>query len=173
MSPPIEPSQLSPDPTPSSPPQPNPQPQRLPQKPLPGLQPPLDILIPTSPPQLKSIPPKNRRHDQRELHLGHIPPHTAPRPIAKRNKALLLPFGQIPRAETVWTELVCVRAPDLGAVVDRVRGHGERGPGWEVVRADGDAGPGWDDAWEAEGGGGVDAEGFGDDVVETGGARVG
>jgi len=54
-------------------------------------------------------------------------------------------------------------------VVDCVGGHGEDGAGWEGVVAEGDAGTGGDDAGEAEGGGGVDAQGFVDDVVEAGG----
>ena len=54
-------------------------------------------------------------------------------------------------------------------MVDCVGGDGEDGALREAVVADGDAGPGGDDAGEAEGGGGVDAEGFGDHVVETAG----
>jgi hypothetical protein len=52
-------------------------------------------------------------------------------------------------------------------VVDRVGGDGEDGAGREVVSAEGDAGAGGDDAGEAEGGGGVDAEGFVDGVVKA------
>ena len=61
-----------------------------------------------------------------------------------------------------------VGVPDGGGVVDCVGGDGEDGAGGEVVRAEGYAGAGGDDAGETEGGGGVDAEGFGDDVAEAG-----
>lgn len=54
-------------------------------------------------------------------------------------------------------------------MVDRVGGDGEDGAGREVVSAEGDAWPGGNDAREAEGGGGVDAQGFVDGVVEAGG----
>jgi len=53
-------------------------------------------------------------------------------------------------------------------VVDCVGGDGEDGAGREGVVAEGDAGAGGDDAGEAEGGGGVDAQGFVDGVVEAG-----
>lgn len=59
------------------------------------------------------------------------------------------------------------RIPDGGEVVDCVGRDGENGALWEVVVADGDARAGRDDAGEAEGGGGVDAEGFGYYIVET------
>ena len=52
-------------------------------------------------------------------------------------------------------------------MVDGVGGDGEHGTLWEMVIADGDAGAGRDDAGESEGGGGMDAKGFGNDVVET------
>lgn len=51
--------------------------------------------------------------------------------------------------------------------MDCVGGDGEHGALWEVVIADGDAGARRDDAREAEGGGGVDAEGFGYHPMET------
>lgn len=52
-------------------------------------------------------------------------------------------------------------------MVDCVGGNGEHGALREVVIADGDAGAGRNDAGEAEGGGGMDAEGFGYNIVET------
>ena len=60
-----------------------------------------------------------------------------------------------------------VGAPDEGGVVDGVRRHGEDRRRGEVVGKDGYAGPGRDEAGEAEGGGGVDAESFVDDVVKA------
>ncbi len=59
-------------------------------------------------------------------------------------------------------------APDGGGVVDGVGGDGEDGVLGEVGVEEGDAGAGGNDAGEAEGGGGVDAEGFFDYVVEAG-----
>jgi len=53
-------------------------------------------------------------------------------------------------------------------VVQGVGGDGEDGVLREVVIVDGDAGAGGNEAREPEGRGGVDAEGFGDYVVETG-----
>ncbi len=53
-------------------------------------------------------------------------------------------------------------------MVQGVGGDGEDGVLREVVIVDGDAGAGGNEAREPEGRGGVDAEGFGDYVVETG-----
>ena len=53
-------------------------------------------------------------------------------------------------------------------MVDGVGGDGEDGAGGEVMGEEGDAGAGGNDAGEAERGGGVDAEGFGDYVAEAG-----
>lgn len=50
-------------------------------------------------------------------------------------------------------------------MVDGVSRDGEDGALRKVVPAEGDAGARGNDAREAEGGGGVDAEGFFDDVV--------
>ncbi len=57
-------------------------------------------------------------------------------------------------------------------MVDGVGGDGEGGAGGEVAGEDCDARAWRDEAGEAEGGGAVDAEGFGDDVVEAGGCYV-
>lgn len=62
-------------------------------------------------------------------------------------------------------EGVGVEAPDCGGMVDGVSRDGKDGALGEVVPAEGDAGARRNDAREAEGGGGVDAEGFFDDVV--------
>ena len=59
------------------------------------------------------------------------------------------------------------RVPDGGEVVDGVGGDGEDGTLGEMVVVDGDTGARGHDAREAEGGGGVDAEGFGYDIVEA------
>lgn len=78
----------------------------------------------------------------------------------------------------LWTPAVGVEAvgvqggevggvPDGGEVVDGVGGDGEDGAGGEMVGEDGDAGARGHDAGEAEGGGRVDAQGFGYYVVET------
>lgn len=68
---------------------------------------------------------------------------------------------------------MAARVPDLGVVVDGVGGHGEGGAGLEVVVSEGDSRAGGDEAGEAEGGGGVDAEGFLDGCVEAGWMRKG
>jgi len=139
------------------PPHPDLAPQRLPQEPLPRLK--LGLL------QLELIPPEDRAHDQRQLHLRHIPPHTRPGPVAERDEGVLLLFRHgIP---ALGPEGVGVRAPDGRGVVDGVRGDGEDGVLREVVLVHGDAGTGWDEAGEAEGGGRVDAEGLVDDVVQA------
>ena len=52
-------------------------------------------------------------------------------------------------------------------MVDCVGGHGQDGALREVVVADGHAGARGDNAGKTEGGGGVDAEGFGYHMVET------
>ena len=52
-------------------------------------------------------------------------------------------------------------------MVDRVGGHGEDGAGGKGMRSDRDGRAGGDKAREAEGGGGVDAESFGDDLLEA------
>ena len=57
-------------------------------------------------------------------------------------------------------------------MVDCVGGNGEDGALGEMVVADRDTGAGRDDSREAEGGGGVDAEGFRDYVVETADATL-
>lgn len=53
-------------------------------------------------------------------------------------------------------------------MVDGVSGDGEDGVLGEGVACEGDGGPGRYGAGEAEGGGGMDAEGFVDDLVEAG-----
>lgn len=80
-------------------------------------------------------------------------------------RALLL--GRLSPA--LGAEDVGVGAPDGGRVVDRVGGHGQHRALREVVVVDGYAGPRRDLAGQAEGGGRVDAHGFFDDGVETGG----
>lgn len=52
-------------------------------------------------------------------------------------------------------------------MVDRVGGDGELGAGREETVAERDAGAWGNEAGEAERGGRVDAEGFGDDFVEA------
>lgn len=52
-------------------------------------------------------------------------------------------------------------------MVHGVGGHGEDGAGGKVVGVDGDARPRGNEAWEAERGGRVDAEGFENHVVEA------
>ena len=52
--------------------------------------------------------------------------------------------------------------------MDCVGRDGEDGAGREGVVANGDGGAGGDDTGKAEGGGGMDAEGFVDGVVEAG-----
>ena len=53
-------------------------------------------------------------------------------------------------------------------MVDRVRRNRKDSALRKVVRTEGYARAGWNDAREAEGGGAVDAEGFGYDVAEAG-----
>ena len=53
-------------------------------------------------------------------------------------------------------------------MVNGIGGNRKDGALREVVRTDGYARAGGDDAGETEGGRGVDAEGFGDDIAEAG-----
>lgn len=76
------------------------------------------------------------------------------------------------RGEALWTEGVGVGAPDGFGVMDGVGRDGEDGAWDEGMAGEGDGGAGRDETREAEGGGGVDAEGFVDDVVEAGGRFV-
>ena len=62
-----------------------------------------------------------------------------------------------------------VRTPDLGRVMYRVGRYGEHGAGREIVTKNTDAGTWGYDAGEAEGGGTVNAQGLGDDGVQTAG----
>lgn len=153
------------------PPHPRQTPQRLPQKSLPRRQAPLSIHKPLNPhPFLPKDPlpsPHDRRHNQRQLHLRHIPPHTSPRPCAKRNKSLFLLFCYSVGRPAGRIKGVGVRTPDFRGVVDGVGGDGEDGSWGEGARSYGYGGAGRDEAGEAEGGGGVDAEGFGDHLLET------
>ncbi len=57
--------------------------------------------------------------------------------------------------------------PDGGGVVDCIGGNRKDGALGKVMRTEGYARAGGDDAGETEGGGGVDAEGFGDDIAEA------
>lgn len=139
------------------PPHPHLTPQRLPQKPLPRLKPLL--------PQFKLIPPEHRSDNKRQLHLGHVAAHARPGPVAERDKSVFLRLGH--GVPALGPEGVGVGAPDGGRVVDGVGGDGEDGVCGEVVLMYGDAGAGGHEAREAEGGGGVDAEGLVDDVVEA------
>ena len=58
--------------------------------------------------------------------------------------------------------------PDGGGVVDCVGRDGKDCALGKVVRTEGYARPGGNDAGKTEGGGGVDAESFGDDIAEAG-----
>ncbi len=58
--------------------------------------------------------------------------------------------------------------PEGGGVVEGVGGNGEDGVLWEVVAKEGDTWAWRNEAGETKGGGGVDTEGFVDEVAEAG-----
>jgi len=143
------------------PPHPHPTPHRLPQEPFPRLQRPLH-------PQLKLIMPPHRCHNKRQLHFRHVPSDTSSGPVAKWDECCFLLIGQLAVFPALGPEAVGVGAPDGLGVVNGVGGDGEGGIGGKVMAEDGDAGARRDKAGETEGGGAVDAEGFGDYVLEAG-----
>lgn len=112
--------------------------------------------------------PRHRRHNKRQFHLRHIPSNASPRTIAERDECCLLLVGKLAVFPTLGAEAVGVRAPDGFGVVYGVGGDRKSGIGGKVVAEDCDAGASGDETREAQGGGAVDAEGFGDYVLEAG-----
>ena len=122
-------------------------------------------------PQLELEIPPHGRYDERQFHLRDVPSDARSSSVAERDECPLLLFGQMFWVPTIRIEDVGIKGwivgwiPDRREMVDRVGGDGEDGALGKIVVADRDAGAGRDDAGKAEGGGGVDAEGFRDYVV--------
>lgn len=112
--------------------------------------------------------PPHGCHNKRQLHFRHVPSDTSSGPVAKWDECCFLLIGQLAVFPALGPEAVGVGAPDGLGVVYGVGGDGEGGIGGKVMAEDGDAGARRDKAGETEGGGAVDAEGFGDYVLEAG-----
>lgn len=64
--------------------------------------------------------PKQRAHDTRQLHLGHIPTHTSSGSRRKGDKSRLLACSETVGGPSVRVESFGVGTPDFGGMVDGV-----------------------------------------------------